>query len=55
MFAEASFEDCCVALGKYIDLSVPPFLLAQSGALSNHYTGFGEESMVMHVLGIGFL
>lgn len=53
-FAELAFEDCCVILGKYINLSGPAFLLSQSGALSLHPIRFWEESAITHVLDIEF-
>lgn len=52
--AELAFEDCCVILGKYINLSGPAFLLSQSGALSLHPIRFWEESAITHVLDIEF-
>lgn len=52
--AELTFEDCCVILGKYINLSGPAFLLSQSGALSLHPIRFWEESAITHVLDIEF-
>lgn len=53
-FVELAFEDCCVILGKYINLSGPAFLLSQSGALSLHPIRFWEESAITHVLDIEF-
>lgn len=53
-FAELAFEDCCVILGKYINLSGPAFLLSQSGTLSLHPIRFWEESAITHVLDIEF-